>query len=134
MPNTEDMTTPTGLRIVRESEHAQILDALKDSKLVQDHLRNVQAEHGALLQAVVKDSETTATGMIRLVALQEERNSREASADARAQARADKPWAWVADNWRLVAGGGVVVTALLAGNPEVIELVGRYLGVPPVAP
>lgn len=134
MADKDDMTTPAGLRLLQESEHSRLVELLKEAQAVQDYMRDEQTKMGVVVEGLAVDSKATATGIIRLVTLQEARSVREEAEESRAHARADKPWAWLADNWKLALGGGIVLVALLAGNPEVIGLVGRYLGVPSATP
>lgn len=111
----EDMTTPTGLRLLRESEHIQILAKLEANTMVLGHMRTVQTEQGATLDALARDATTTATATVKIATLNEAREAREIRKETRDDVRDDRRWAWWSDNWRWFALAGL---ALLA--PEVV--------------
>lgn len=111
MPETEDMTTPHGLRIVRESEHKQVLEGLKDTRMVLDHMRGVQVEQGATLDALAANADKTATATMKIATLNEAREAREVRREVREDARADQRWAWWSDNWRYIVVAGCAVLA-----------------------
>ncbi len=111
----DDMTTPNGLRIVRDSDHARILHSLEKTTMVLERIRSVQTEQGATLDSLAANAKDTATATIKIATLNEAREAREIRKEEREDARSDQRWAWWSDNWRWFALGAC---ALLA--PEVV--------------
>lgn len=121
------------LEPVADIDHARILSKLDGLNTVTAHMREKQASHGEMINGLARDSERTATGMVRLVAIQEAKESREVAAlqreadrEARAEERAaqtsDRWFTLIKENWKYIAA----ILAVAAG-PESVRQIAQLM-------